>query len=221
MDGDVDARIEQVLAEYDTRAAAEQSLHAAGWDADERRDQLLLRIGPETGRLVSILVRGAGARSIVELGTSFGYSTVWLAAAARATGGRVVSIDLARHKQDYARTMLERAGLAEHVDWRTGDALEILKTLDGPLDFVLVDLWKDLYIPCFDLIAPKLSAGAILVADNMLRPEFARPDADRYRAHVRGYPGMESVTLNVGSGICVSRYAPTGRPSRPRASSRR
>ncbi len=208
MVADTDTRIEQVLAEYDARAAAEQSLHAAGWSADGRRDQLLLRIGPETGRLVNILVRGAGARRVVELGTSYGYSTVWLAAAARETGGRVVSIDLARHKQDYAKVRLERAGLGEHVDWRTGDALELLRELQGPIEFVLIDLWKDLYIPCFDLIAPKLSRGAVLVADNMLRPEFSRPDADAYRAHIRGYPGMESVTLDVGSGICVSRYAP-------------
>ncbi len=208
MAAETDARIEQVLAEYDARAAAEHSLHAAGWDADDRRDRLLLRIGPETGRLVNILARGARARIIVELGTSYGYSTVWLAAAARETGGRVISIDLARDKQDYARTRLERAGLAKHVEWRTGDALEILKELEGPLDFVLIDLWKDLYIPCFDLIAPKLATGAILVADNMLRPVFARPDADAYRAHVRGRPGMESVMLDVGSGICVSRYAP-------------
>ncbi len=207
-----DARIEQVLAEYDARAAAEQPLHAAGWSADDRRDQLLLRIGPETGRLVNILVRGAGARRIVELGTSYGYSTVWLAAAARETGGRVISIDLARRKQDYARSMLERAGLAEHVDWRTGDALEILKELAGPLDFVLIDLWKELYIPCFELLAPKLASGAVLVADNMLRPEFSRADADAYRDRVRREPGMESVTLAVGSGICVSRSArPAGR----------
>ncbi len=207
---EADARIERVLAEYDARAAAESRHFAAGWDLDDRRDQLLLRIGPQTGRLVNILAKGAGARSLLELGTSFGYSTVWLAEAARETGGRVVTLDLARHKQDYARTMLDRAGLADQVDWRTGDALEILKELDGPFDFVLLDLWKDLYIPCFDLIAPKLAPRAIIVADNMLRPEYSRADADAYRAHVRRHPGMESVLLEVGSGIYVSRYAPAG-----------
>lgn len=205
---DTDARIEQVLAEYDARAAAESQLFAAGWDLDDRRDQLLLRIGPETGRLVNILAKGAGARRILELGTSFGYSTVWLAEAARETGGQVITLDLARHKQDYARTMLTRAGLADQVDWRTGDALQILKELDGPFGFVLIDLWKDLYIPCFELIAPKLAPGAVLVADNMLRPEYSRADAEAYRARVRRYPHMESVLLEVGSGICVSRYSP-------------
>ncbi len=205
---EADTRVEQVLAEYDARAAAESRLFAAGWDLDERRDQLLLRIGPDTGRLVNILAKGAGARRLLELGTSYGYSTVWLAEAARETGGRVITLDLARHKQDYARMMLERAGLADRVDCLTGDALEILKELDGPFDFVLIDLWKDLYVPCFELIVPKLAPRAILVADNMLRPEYARADAEAYRARVRRCRDMESVLLEVGSGICVSRYAP-------------
>ncbi|MGH8149165.1 MAG: O-methyltransferase [Steroidobacteraceae bacterium] len=205
MAGGLDPKVAQVLAEYDARAAAEHAKHEAGWDADARRDQLLLRIGPDTGRLVNILVKGAHARSILEIGTSYGYSTVWLAEAARATGGRVVTLDLAQYKQDHARGMLERAGLADVVDWRTGDALELLRGLSGPLDFVLIDLWKDLYIPCFDLVAPRLNEGALVVADNMLRPVFARADADAYRAHVRKRAGMESVLLDVGSGIEVSR----------------
>ena len=204
----MDARIERVLSEYDERAAKETALFAAGWDRDERRDQLLLRVGPETGRLVNILAAEAGAKNILELGTSYGYSTVWLAEAASRTGGKVLSLDLAASKQAYARDMLTRAGLLAHVELMTGDAVEILGRLPGPFDFVLIDLWKDLYVSCLELVAPRLSPGAILVADNMLRPEAARPDAEAYRARVRAYPDMESVLLNVGSGIEVSRYAP-------------
>ncbi len=204
----MDARIERVLSEYDERAAKETALFAAGWDRDERRDQLLLRVGPETGRLVNILAAEAGAKNILELGTSYGYSTVWLAEAASRTGGKVLSLDLAASKQAYARDMLTRAGLLAHVELMTGDAVEILGRLPGPFDFVLIDLWKDLYVTCLELVAPRLSPGAILVADNMLRPEAARPDAEAYRARVRAYPDMESVLLNVGSGIEVSRYAP-------------
>src|SRR6185437_4785285 len=108
MSGELDPKIEQVLAEYDARSAAERPLHEAGWDADDRRNQLLLRVGPETGRLVNILIKGSGARRILEVGTSYGYSTVWLAEAARATGGRVLTLDLAQYKQDYARERLAR-----------------------------------------------------------------------------------------------------------------
>lgn len=205
---DLDAKIEAVLAEYDARSAAERQLHEAGWDADQRRDRLLLRVGPDTGRLMNILIKGAGARRILEIGTSYGYSTVWLAEAARATGGRVVTVDLADYKQVYARGMLERAGLAEHVEWCTGEALELLARFEGPFDFVLLDLWKELYVPCFDLIAPKLAPRAIIVADNMLYPPHSLADAAAYRARVRGQRGMESVLLEVGSGVYVSRFAP-------------
>jgi predicted O-methyltransferase YrrM len=203
---ELDAKVERTLAEYDARSASERSRHEAGWDADERRDQLLLRIGPDTGRLINILIKGAGARNIVEIGTSYGYSTVWLAEAARATGGRVVTLDLAKYKQDYARNMLEQAGLATFVDWRCGDALELLKEIGEPIDFVLIDLWKELYIPSFEIIAPKLARGALIVADNMLYPAYSRPDAAAYGKQVRSYPGMQSVMLEVGSGIEVSRY---------------
>ncbi len=205
----LDPEIEQVLAEYDARSASERRLHDAGWDADQRRDQLLLRVGPDTGKLLNLLIKGAGARRILEIGTSYGYSTVWLAEAARATGGRVVTLDLAKYKQDYARGMLERAGLAEYVDWRTGDALELLRQIEGPFDFALIDIWKDLYVPCFELIAPRLAPRAVVVADNMLYPTFARTDAAAYMARVRRQSGLQSVLLEVGSGIYVSRYDPS------------
>ena len=71
---------------------------------------------------------------------------------------------------------------------------------------MLLDLWKDLYIPSFDLIHPKLADGALVVADNMLHPERARPDANRYRARVREAGGMTTVLLPVGHGIELSRY---------------
>ena len=206
----MDARVEQVLREYDVRAERETGLFAAGWDRDERREHLLLRVGPETGRLINMLAASARAKTLLELGTAYGYSTVWLAEAAARTGGKVISLDLAGAKQAYAKDRLDRAGLLRHVELVTGDALEILADLPGPFDFVLVDLWKDLYVPCFELIAPKLSPGAIVVADNMLRPEASRAHANAYRARVRSYPGMESVLLAVGSGVELSRYAPHG-----------
>jgi predicted O-methyltransferase YrrM len=206
----MDNAIEQVLAEYDARAAKERSFFSGSMaDMEARRDQLLLRVGPETGQLMNILAREARAASILELGTSYGYSTVWLAEAARAGGGKVTSLDVSAQKQGYAKSMLTKAGLGDHAEFIAGDALETLKRLEGPFDFVLVDLWKDLYVPCFDLIFPaKLKSGAILVADNMLQPQASRADANAYRRRVRSAKGMESVLLSVGSGIEVSRYAP-------------
>ena len=205
----MDRSIEQVLAEYDARAEKERSAFSApGPGMMAQRDQLLLRVGPEAGRLINILAKGNGAKSILELGTSYGYSTVWLSEAARETGGKVTSLDLVSDKQVYAKGMLGKCGLADYAEFISGDAVDILKRLNGPFDFVLVDLWKDLYVACFDLLYPKLAPGAILVADNMLQPVAAREDANAYRRRVRGSKDVESVLLNVGQGLEISRYAP-------------
>ena len=101
---------------------------------------------------------------------------------------------------------LAKAGLADHAEFRLGDARETIAALDGPFDFVLIDLWKDLYIPCFDLCYPKLGAGAAIAADNMTYPEVSRPEGLAYRRHVRAKPDIESVLLPIGSGIELSRY---------------
>lgn len=204
----MDRAVEQVLAEYDERAASERKFFEAGRNTEVTRDQLLLRVGPDTGQLMNILARGAGAKAILELGTSYGYSTVWLAAAAAETGGKVYSLDLVADKQTYAQGMLKKAGLDSHVEFVAGDALKTLRELEGPFDFALVDIWKDMYVPCFELLYPKLKPGAILVADNMLQPLVDRANANAYRTRVRASKGMESVLLSVGSGIEVSRYAP-------------
>src|ERR1700719_4194509 len=137
---------------------AENALMQSGDPADllARLDEFLLPIGPDTGRVLNILIKSAKARSILELGTSYGYSTIWLAEAARETGGRVASLELADYKAKYAREALGRAGLADHVDIHVGSAVETLPRLAGPYDFVLVDLWKELYVTCLDLVYPKL-----------------------------------------------------------------
>jgi predicted O-methyltransferase YrrM len=210
----MDPAILEVLAEYEKRGAEEFKLQSLGkmeeWLA--RRDEFLIAVGPATGRLLNILAKSIKAKTILELGTSFGYSTIWLAEAARATGGRLVTVDKAAHKQNYARTMLTRAGLASHVEFRLGDALDIIDALKGPFDFVLVDLWKELYVDAFDLFYPKLSPGALIAADNMILPENYREDALRYRKHVRSKPKIDSVLIPVGSGVELSRYADPLKP---------
>jgi predicted O-methyltransferase YrrM len=204
----MDSRVEAVLAEYDERAAREWALirDMPLEETIRRVDEFLISIGPDTGTLLNVLIKGARSRSIVELGTSYGHSTVFLAEAARACDGHVVSIDVSAQKQRYAREQLAEAGLDAVVDFVTGDAREVLAAMPGPLDFVLIDLWKDLYIPCFDLVYPKLAEGAFVVADNILFPDMFRAEMNAYRQHVRSQPGIESVLLPVGSGIELSRF---------------
>ena len=200
----VDPVIERVLAEFERRAEEEQrrtNFAAPGINLDE----LLLSVGREAGMLLYLLATGAQCRRILELGTSYGYSTVWLAAAARASGGKVLSLELCDFKIEHARQALTRAGLSTRVEFHQGDCLETLKTLPGPFDFVLLDVWKDLYLPCFELLHPKLAPGAIVAADNMLLPEVVRPQAEAYRRRVREAGDLDSVLLDVGNGIEISR----------------
>jgi predicted O-methyltransferase YrrM len=167
---------------------------------------MLLPVGHAAGVLLNLLIQEGDARRILEVGSSYGYSTQWLAAGAREVNGKVTSLELQAPKVEYARARLARAALADYVEFRIADALDSLRALTGPFDFVLVDLWKDLYVPVFELLYPKLAPGAIIVADNMLQPESARPHANAYRERVRAASGMSSVLLSVGNGLEVSRY---------------
>src|SRR5450432_412884 len=99
----MESQVEAVLAEYAVRAADEAQRVAEGENIPI--DDQLISVGPIVGALMNGLVRGIGAKSILELGTAYGGSTIWLAEAAQATGGRVVSLDIAGHKQAYAQQM--------------------------------------------------------------------------------------------------------------------
>ena len=202
----MDEAVCRVLKEYESRMETENLEMQSGDDAHfmARRDEFLLPVGPDTGRVLNILIKSAKARSILELGTSYGYSTVWLAEAARESGGRVATLEVADYKAKYAREALGRAGLADRVDIHVGSAVEILPTLAGPYDFVLLDLWKELYVTCLDLVYPKLASGAFVAADNMIYPEVSRSDAANYQRHIRRLE-FDSVLLPIGSGVELSR----------------
>jgi predicted O-methyltransferase YrrM len=202
----MDPAVLKVLEIYEARAERERQLMLSSPEEfSAHLDDYLICIGPEAGQLLHLLAVGSKAQCLVELGASYGYSTIWLAAAARHTGGKVHSLELAEKKVAYAREQLRALGLASYVQFHLGDARETLAQLPGPFDFVLVDLWKDLYCPCFELLHPKLAAGALVAADNMISPAKARPAALAYQQLVRTKPDMDSVLLPVGSGIELSR----------------
>lgn len=201
----MDAKIQAVLDQYHQRIEQEEADtgHSPGTSVGlEWRDRVLLAVGPETGRLINIIARSLKAPAILELGTSYGYSTIWLAEAARAAGGRVITAELADYKTAYARDMAQKAGLANLIDFRTGDALEIIAALPGKFDFVLMDLWKDMYVPCLNAILPRLNPGAVIVADNIISP--GGPNVKAYEAAIRATPQLRSILLPVGAGLEIS-----------------
>ncbi len=200
--------VERVLRGFEKRGQkeGERMRRMSDSQMQEHLDEFLLSVGPATGQLLNLLAKESVAKTILEVGSAYGYSTVWLAEAARQNRGKVISLEIHSGKQEHARSSVKKAGLDRFVDFRLGDARDLLAKLKGKVDFVLLDLWKNLYIPCFDLFYPKLSAGAVVVADNMTNPESARKDAEAYRRHIRKKPGIQSVLLSVGSGLELTRY---------------
>ncbi|MDR2215151.1 MAG: class I SAM-dependent methyltransferase [Nevskiaceae bacterium] len=204
---------DKVLEIYRQRVAAEarqmhEVHHSATRPATMHRDELLLSVGEDVAQLCVDLIVGRNAQIIVELGTSYGFSTLFLAEAARRTGGKVFTYEIHPDKQRYAQQHIEMAGLSAQVEWRLGDAVALLASQPGPIDFVLLDLWKDLYIPCLDAFYPQLATNGVIVADNMLYPEFSRAEGAAYRAAVRTRTDIEAVLLPIGQGIdlaCRSR----------------
>jgi predicted O-methyltransferase YrrM len=145
--------------------------------AQERADAFsdyYLPVTADSGRLLYSLVRAARPATIVEFGMSLGISAIHLASAVRDNGsGRLVTTELSAAKVAATKKTFAEVGLDDVIDVLEGDALATLKDLEGPVDFVLLDGWKELYIPVLELLEPNLSPGTLVVADNTSMPELA------------------------------------------------
>jgi predicted O-methyltransferase YrrM len=174
-------------------------------EEQESLSQRMNAIGPETGKFLNLLLKTQGGQRILELGTSFGYSTIYLAEAARANGGQVTTLEYDIAKQAQASAYIHQSGLQAVVDFKLGDATKLLDVLPGPWDFVLLDVWKHLYLPCFDRVYEKLAPGAIVIADNTIFPPEFRQGMQAYQDYVRAKPDLDSVEVGIGHGLEVTR----------------
>jgi len=147
-------------------AADGQPAHKLDFRTSEIHRTSYLSIGPRMGRFLYNTARAVGARNIVEFGTSFGISTMYLAAAAEDTGGRVTGSEFHPNKAEKARTNLADAGLADRAAIRVGDARETLADLEGPVDLLFLDGAKDLYIDILKMLEDRLRPGAAVICDN-------------------------------------------------------
>ena len=153
----------------------------------EAMSEFYIPVTPEAGRLLYSLVRATRPTTVVEFGMSFGISAVHLAAAVRDNGnGRVVTTELSDTKIAAAKQTFAETGLDDVITILEGDALSTLTDLDEPVDFVLLDGWKDLYLPVMKLLEPHLSAGVLVVADNASAPDM-KPYLDYVRNPDNGY----------------------------------
>jgi predicted O-methyltransferase YrrM len=152
------------------------------------------------------LIRASGARRVVEIGTSYGVSTVYLAAAVRdnlaANGGEgvVIGTEYERDKAAAARALFAETGLSSLIDLREGDLRETLRDLAAPIGFVLMDIWIPMVMPAIELVAPRMRTGALVVADNTAQ---AQNDYGPYFAYLAAH-GFRTLTLPFEGGLEMS-----------------
>jgi predicted O-methyltransferase YrrM len=182
--------------------------HGQAHDAQERdHSRKMLNLEPVTAEIVSILAQSARARRVLEIGTSNGYSTIWLAASVGPAGGRVISIDRSPGKRQMAEDNLRQVGLLEHVELRLGDAAQVIQTLPGPFDFVFFDADRISASAQLSLILPKLDRPALILADNAL----SHPDQIAgYLATIRSL-NLQHALIPAGKGLSVA-LVPSGAP---------
>lgn len=161
----------------------------------------MLNLEPETAQLLSILARNSGAKRVLEIGTSNGYSTIWLAAAVAETSGHVISIERSAEKQAMARENLERAGLSGHVGLILGDATAVVGELAGPPDFVFFDADRLSAPEQVKLLAAKLAPQVLIAADNVL--SHPQEVAGRLKT-VSNLQGFDHLVVPVGKAVSIA-----------------
>lgn len=166
---------------------------------------IYMPVSPEKGEFLYITARAIRARHIVEFGTSFGLSTIYLAAAVRDNGGgRVIGSEIEPGKRTQALANLASAALCDIADVRLGDAMQTLRELPAPIDLVFMDGWKALYLPLLRQLQPQLRPGTVLLADNI---RSFRSSLGGFLDYLHsGDNGFHSVTLGFGDGLEYAVY---------------
>ena len=154
---------------YFSERGARGELSWDGLDAESHRFMAdkLVALEPAKAEFCHLICRSLLATRVVEVGTSYGVSTLYLADAVRANGGgTVISTEWEPAKAAAARASFAEAGPASFIDLREGDLRETLKVIEGPVDFVLMDIWTEMARPALDLVLPHLRPGSVIIADN-------------------------------------------------------
>ena len=157
----IDERALAVLRTLEVQDARER-------DTGTPRGERLRQVTPDVGRFLHTLVLATRPGSVLEIGTSGGYSTIWLAAAAREIGSAVTTLEIDPRKVAVARESLAAAGLAQSATIVEGDAMQYLRSRQDPLPFAFLDAEKEDYETFLSLLVPLLPIGGVLVADNLL-----------------------------------------------------
>jgi predicted O-methyltransferase YrrM len=188
------------MNEHRRRLAAE--LYRASQAHDQERPNRLERfrnVEPATAELLGVLVRASGATRLLELGTSNGYSTIWLADAAAATGGRLVSVDVDAARADLARQSLRDAGLDDRVELRVEDAQATLAhSSDSQWDFVFLDAERPAYPDYLPDLVRTLAPGGVLAVDNVRSHEH---ELVEFTSLIEAEQTLTQTVVPVGAGL--------------------
>ena len=177
-------------------------------DARDRLDgtpkaRRLRQIPPETGKLLALLAAGAPPGLVLEIGTSGGYSSLWLALACRARGDRLISFEEDANKVALARQNFHLAGVQELIQVVQGNALDLLPHYPG-VAFCFLDIEKDVYTPCYQSVVPNLVPGGLLCADNVISHA---EELEQFLEDVEADPRLDALVVPVGKGVLVCRRA--------------
>lgn len=190
----MDEQLRTLLRELHQQGQANDAEHSA-------YRQRMMNLEPDTAQLISLLVRSSKRTRILEIGTSNGYSTLWLAWSAQQTGGHVISLDREANKHALAAANLQRAGLQDLVDLHCGEATQIVAELSGPFDCIFFDADRLSAPAQLALLYPKLAPDALLLADNALSHPT---EIAGYLAALQTLPDVEQMILPVGKGLSVA-----------------
>lgn len=181
---------------------------AANDAATGERARRMLNITRDTGELLSVLVRATGARRVLEIGTSNGYSTLWLAEAAQATGGRVSTVELSAYKAGLAAATFARSGLEPLISLLHDDAGRVLQLAgESDVDFVFLDSERGQYPGWWPHLRRALRPGGLLVADNAISHAG---EMAPFVALVKADPLFATCLVPVGNGEFLAVKAPSG-----------
>jgi caffeoyl-CoA O-methyltransferase len=162
-----------------------------------------LNVPYQDGKTLYSLVLKGRFKNILEIGTSTGHSTIWLAWAASKTGGRVTTIEINQERYEKALANFKKAGLASYIEARLGDAHQLVPRLQGPYDFIFCDADKDWYVKYFLDLETKISPGGCFTAHNVLWRHD--PHIKKFLDHIQGNPGFRTrIEKGSGEGISVS-----------------
>jgi len=137
-------------------------------EVEKIRQPGMMNVPRVDGEFLHDLVVSRGYRRGLEIGTSNGYSAVWIGLALRKTGGRLITLEIDARRANLAAENFRRLGLEPYIELRRGDALKLIPTIEGPFDFVFIDAWKEDYPKYFELVFSKVSSGGAILAHNVL-----------------------------------------------------